>query len=55
MKSEAYNNDDVDNVLGNEEEREQNSLSENEESDSSSVPDGGALLNFVHELERVLK
>ena len=46
MNSEAYNNDDVDYISGNEEEEEQISLSENEESDSS-VQDDDALLKVI--------
>ena len=47
MNSEAYNNDDVDYVLGSEEEQEQNSLSENEESDSLSVQDDEVLSKVI--------
>ena len=46
MNSEAYNNDGVDYVSGNEEEQEQNILSGNEENDSLSVQDDDALLKL---------
>ena len=54
MNSETYNNDDVDYLSGNEGEEEQNSLSENEESDSSSVQDVDALLKVIRPMDNCM-